>query len=106
MAPLLDERAQRLRAAAESVAIGYGGDALVLAATGLARQAIAFDSWKGFWDATFHHCGGNAGRFTRTLTRRPAAPRKAGCTPRSFDRQCSARRTRPAREPAWRHAAP
>jgi len=34
MAPLLDERARRLWAAAESVAIGYGGDALVSAARG------------------------------------------------------------------------
>jgi len=41
MAPLLDERTRRLWAAAESVAIGYGGDALVSAATGLARQTIA-----------------------------------------------------------------
>src|SRR5881628_1628418 len=40
MAPLLDERARRLWAAAESGAIGYGGDALVSAATGLARQTI------------------------------------------------------------------
>jgi Rhodopirellula transposase DDE domain len=40
MAPLLDERARRLWAAAESVAIGYGGDALVSAATGLARATI------------------------------------------------------------------
>ena len=41
MAPLLDERARRLWAAAESVAVGYGGDALVSAATGLSRQTIA-----------------------------------------------------------------
>ena len=41
MAPLLDERTRRLWAAAESVALGYGGDALVSAATGLARQTIA-----------------------------------------------------------------
>ncbi len=41
MAPVLDERGRRLWAAAESVAIGYGGDALVSAATGLARQTIA-----------------------------------------------------------------
>lgn len=41
MRPVLDERARRLWAAAESVAIGYGGDALVSAATGLARQTIA-----------------------------------------------------------------
>ena len=36
----LDERARRLWAAAESRAIGYGGDALVSAATGLARDTI------------------------------------------------------------------
>jgi hypothetical protein len=40
MAPVLDERARRLWAAAESVAIGYGGDALVSSATGLARETI------------------------------------------------------------------
>src|SRR3989449_8025632 len=40
MAPVLDERARRLWAAAESVGIGYGGDALVAAATGLARETI------------------------------------------------------------------
>ena len=40
MAPVLDERTRRLWAAAESAAIGYGGDALVSAATGLARQTI------------------------------------------------------------------
>jgi len=40
MAPVLDERTRRLWAAAESVAIGYGGDALVSAATGLARETI------------------------------------------------------------------
>jgi len=38
--PLLDERARRLWAAAEARAIGFGGDALVSAATGLARQTI------------------------------------------------------------------
>ena len=37
---LLDERARRLWAAAESRAIGYGGDALVSAATGLSRPTI------------------------------------------------------------------
>lgn len=36
----LDERGRRLWAAAESRAIGYGGDAVVSAATGLARQTI------------------------------------------------------------------
>ena len=40
VAPALDERARRLWAAAESRAIGYGGDALVSAATGLARETI------------------------------------------------------------------
>ena len=40
LAPLLDERARRRWAAAESVVIGYGGDALVSAATGLARETI------------------------------------------------------------------
>ena len=40
MSPLLDERTRRLWAAAESAAIGYGGDALVSAATGLARETI------------------------------------------------------------------
>ena len=40
MSPLLDERARRLWAAAESAAIGYGGDSLVSAATGLARETI------------------------------------------------------------------
>ena len=40
MAPLLDERGRRLWAAAESAALGYGGDAVVSSATGLARQTI------------------------------------------------------------------
>ena len=40
MSPLLDERARRLGAAAESIAVGYGGDALVSSATGLARETI------------------------------------------------------------------
>jgi len=40
LAPVLNERARRLWAATESRAIGYGGDALVSAATGLARETI------------------------------------------------------------------
>lgn len=40
IAPLLNERTRRLWAATESRAIGYGGDALVSAATGLARETI------------------------------------------------------------------
>jgi hypothetical protein len=38
---VLDERTRRLWAATESRAIGYGGDALVSSATGLARATIA-----------------------------------------------------------------
>ncbi|HKY34063.1 MAG TPA: ISAzo13 family transposase [Candidatus Polarisedimenticolia bacterium] len=40
VASALNERGRRLWAAAESRAIGYGGDAVVSAATGLARQTI------------------------------------------------------------------
>jgi len=40
LASLLDERARCLWAAAESIEIGSGGDALVSSATGLAREAI------------------------------------------------------------------
>ncbi len=38
--PALDERARRLWAATESHAIGYGGDAVVSSATGMARETI------------------------------------------------------------------
>ena len=40
VAPVLDELSRRRWAAAESLAIGYGGDALVSSATGLARETI------------------------------------------------------------------
>jgi Rhodopirellula transposase DDE domain len=40
LVPLLNERGRRLWAATESRAIGYGGDALVSSATGLARETI------------------------------------------------------------------
>jgi Rhodopirellula transposase DDE domain len=40
LSSLLNERARRLWAAAESVAIGYGGDAVVSSATGLAPTTI------------------------------------------------------------------
>ena len=40
LSSLLNERARRMWAAAESVAIGYGGDALVSSATGLSRNTI------------------------------------------------------------------
>ena len=40
MAPVLDERGRRLWAAAESAALGYGGDSVVSAATGLSRTTV------------------------------------------------------------------
>ena len=40
VSPVLDERSRRLWAASEAAAIGYGGDALVSSATGLARETI------------------------------------------------------------------
>ena len=40
VSPVLDERSRRRWAAAESMAIGYGGDALVASAIGLARETI------------------------------------------------------------------
>lgn len=42
VSPFLDERSRRLWAATESRVLGYGGDALVSAATGLARRTIRF----------------------------------------------------------------
>ncbi len=44
LSDLLDERTRRRWAATESLAIGYGGDALVSAATGLAPATIRKDS--------------------------------------------------------------
>lgn len=38
--PLLDEKALRLWAATESIALGYGGDSIVSSATGLSRDRI------------------------------------------------------------------
>ena len=40
VSPVLDERSRRRWAATESLVIGYGGDALVSSATGLARETI------------------------------------------------------------------
>ncbi len=40
VSPVLDEGSRRRWAAAESLAIGYGGDAVVSSATGLARETI------------------------------------------------------------------
>jgi len=45
LSPLLNERARRLWAAAESAAIGYGGDAVVSSATGLSRTTIKSGAW-------------------------------------------------------------
>jgi hypothetical protein len=64
--PVLDERARRLWAAAESRALGFGGDALVSAATGLARQTIR----RGRQELP-------AGRVTTGRIRRPGAGRPA-----------------------------
>ena len=40
VAPVLDERSRRRWAAAESLAIGYGGDAVVSSATGVDQPGI------------------------------------------------------------------
>ena len=39
--PVLDERMRRMVAAAESLALGYGGGSIVSRATGVSRRAIA-----------------------------------------------------------------
>lgn len=64
--PLLDERARRLWAATESRSIGYGGDSLVSAATGLARATIRKGRWelKQGAEATGRIRGAGAGRPT------------------------------------------
>ena len=40
VAPVLDERSRRVWAEIESLSIGYGGDTIVSAATGLARVTV------------------------------------------------------------------
>ena len=40
VAPVLDERSRRVWVEIESLAIGYGGDTIVSAATGLARVTV------------------------------------------------------------------
>ena len=65
VSPVLDERSRRRWAAAESVAIGYGGDALVSSATGLARETIR----KGRREIT--QGGTPTGRIRRPGARRP-----------------------------------
>ena len=61
----LDERGRRLWAAAESRAIGYGGDALVSAATGLSRATLR----KGHRE--LESGGAEAGRIRRAGAGRP-----------------------------------
>jgi hypothetical protein len=66
LSSLLNERARRLWAAAESVAIGYGGDAVVSSATGLSPTTIR----RGRRELT--EGGVPAGRLRRPGAGRPA----------------------------------
>jgi transposase len=52
--PLLDERTRRLWAATESRCVGYGGDAVVASATGLARTTIRIGRRELEGDASTH----------------------------------------------------
>ena len=61
----LDERGRRIWAASESRAIGYGGDALVSAATGLSRPTVRGGAPGVGW----RRCG--AGRVRRPGAGRP-----------------------------------
>jgi hypothetical protein len=60
LAPLLDERARRLWAATESLALGYGGDAIVSAATGLARASVTGNVIPGKSDRSGRRSGAPA----------------------------------------------
>src|SRR5580693_2909479 len=66
VAPVLNERARRLWAATESLALGYGGDGLVSAATGLARQTI------GYGRREIEIALGNGGRVSSAGAGRPS----------------------------------
>ena len=66
LSSLLNERARRLWAAAESVAIGYGGDAVVSSATGLSRNTIRSGRRE------LAEGGAPAGRLRRVGAGRPA----------------------------------
>jgi hypothetical protein len=66
LSSLLNERARRLWAAAESVAIGYGGDAVVSSATGLSRNTIRSGRRE------LAEGGAPAGRLRRPGAGRPA----------------------------------
>ena len=65
VASYLDERARRIWAATESRALGYGGDALVSAATGLARETIRTGHRE------LDSASGPTGRLRRTGAGRP-----------------------------------
>jgi transposase len=67
--PTLDERTRRLVAAAESLAIGYGGISRVARATGVSRRAIA----RGI--AELRHAPGSPVGGSRAI-RKPGAGRK------------------------------
>jgi hypothetical protein len=66
MSPWLNERSVRIWAATEAMALGYGGDSLVSAATGLARETIR----KGRRDLA-------NGSIAPDRIRRPGAGRRA-----------------------------
>ena len=66
LSPLLNERARRLWAAAESVAIGFGGDAVVSSATGVSRNTIRSGRRE------LAEGGAPAGRLRRAGAGRPA----------------------------------
>jgi hypothetical protein len=70
MGPLLNERTRRLWAAAESIAIGFGGDAIVSSATGLARQTIRNGRRELAQDAPPQRPFANPGRGVQTSSRR------------------------------------
>jgi Rhodopirellula transposase DDE domain len=70
LSPLLNERARRLWAAAESVAIGYGGDAVVSSATGLSRNTIRSGRRE------LAEGGAPTGRLRRAGAGRPAIERR------------------------------
>ena len=70
ISPVLDERSRRVWAATESRAIGYGGDAVVSSATGLARITIR----KGRLE--LGRGGAPAGRVRRPGAGRPSLQRR------------------------------
>ena len=82
VAPVLDERSRRRWAAAESVAIGYGGDALVSSATGLARETIRKGASGNCSGRCAHEPHSTPGRWTSShpagSTRHQGCARSAG----------------------------